>query len=488
MNKVYLIGAGPGHEELITLRAINVLKKCTAIVYDRLCGESFLQYINADAEIYYCGKEPGCHYKTQEEINDMIVELAKKGHVVGRVKGGDPYIFGRGGEEALRLIDENIEFEVVPGITSPISVLNYAGIPVTHRGIARGFHIFTAKSNNDMDLDFKTIAKLKGTLIFMMGYEKLGTIANSLIENGMDKNTKVAVVMRGTTSKQKKAIGTLENIKEKAEEKGLSNPSIIVVGEVVKFNDKLNWFEKAPLFGKNICITRTKEQSKSIKEKLLNLGAEVTEINSIKIKATAEKLDSYEDKLALYDYIIITSANAARIFFQYLMEKKIDVRKIKAEFLTIGPSSYEAITKYGIIPKLCANEYVAENMFDHMKEFVKENDRILIPRSKMARAFLVEALEGKGCLVDECHIYEPVLGDVKGSNRFKECDVVIFTSPSTFKNTMEIVGLEEIKKKTVLSIGPITSIELNKHGVEHVVCDESSNDGVINKLLEIYHK
>ncbi|MGL4731479.1 MAG: uroporphyrinogen-III C-methyltransferase [Clostridium sp.] len=488
MSKVYLIGAGPGHEELITLRAVNVLKNCTAIMYDRLCGESFLKHVNNDAKIYYCGKEPGCHYKTQEEINDMIVNLAKEGHVVGRVKGGDPYIFGRGGEEALRLLDENIEFEVVPGVTSPISVLNYGGIPVTHRGIARGFHIFTAKSKDNMDLDFSVISKLKGTLIFMMGFEKLGLITENLISNGMDKNIPCAVVMRGTTSKQKKAVGTLENIKEKAIENNLANPSIIVVGDVVKFNNKLNWFEKKPLFGKNICITRTKEQSKEIREELVDLGAEITEINSIKIKSTSEKLNPYLEKLTHYDYIVITSVNAANIFFEHLMEKEIDVRNIKAKFVTIGPSSDKAIRKYGIIPMLCAKEYVAENLFEHMKDIIKENDKILLPRSKNARTFLVEALESKGCIVDECHIYEPALGDVIGVDRFKECDAVVFTSPSTVINMIKIVGLEEIKNRDVISIGPITSVELNKNGIDHVVCDKSNNDGMINKLIEIYGK
>ena len=487
MSKVYLIGAGPGHEELITLRAVNVLKNCTAIMYDRLCGESFLQYVNSNAEIYYCGKEPGCHYKSQEEINNMLVKLAKEGHIVGRVKGGDPYVFGRGGEEALSLLEENIEFEVVPGVTSPISVLNYGGIPVTHRGIARGFHIFTAKSKDNMDLDFSVISKLKGTLIFMMGFEKLELITKSLIENGMDETTPCGVVMRGTTSKQKKAIGTLKNIKEKAIEGGLSNPSIIVVGDVVKFNDKLNWFENKSLFGKNICVTRTKEQSKEIRAKLVDLGAEVTEINSIKIKPTGENLDQYIEKLPHYDYIVITSANAAKVFFEHLIEKEIDIRNIKAKFVTIGPASDKKVRQYGVIPVLCAKEYVAEKLFEQMKDIIKPNDKILLPRSKKARNFLVEALEDKGCIVDECHIYEPEVGDNLGVNRFSECDAVIFTSPSTVENMIKLTSVEDIKKKTVVSIGPITSIKLNENQIDHIVCDESSNEGLINKLIELYN-
>lgn len=235
MSKVYLIGAGPGDEELITLKAIRALKKCTAVMYDRLANGELLKYLAPNCEIYYCGKEPGCHYKSQDEINKMLVKLAKEGHIVGRIKGGDPYVFGRGGEEALDILEENIEFEVIPGVTSPVSVLNYAGIPITHRGISRGFHIFTAMTKDKLDIDWKSVVNIGGTLVFLMGLGRLELITKGLIENGMDKEGKVAVVMKGTTSKQKKVIGNLENIVEKVKEAKLESPVIIVVGEVVSF-------------------------------------------------------------------------------------------------------------------------------------------------------------------------------------------------------------------------------------------------------------
>ena len=218
MSKVYLIGAGPGDEELITLKSIRALKKCTAVMYDRLASGELLKYLAPSCEIYYCGKEPGCHYKSQDEINKMLVKLAKEGHIVGRIKGGEPYVFGRGGEEALDLLEENIEFEVIPGVTSPVSVLNYAGIPITHRGISRGFHIFTAMTKDKLDIDWKSVANIGGTLVFLMGLGRLELIVKGLIENGMDKESKIAVVMKGTTSKQKKVIGNLENIVEKVKE------------------------------------------------------------------------------------------------------------------------------------------------------------------------------------------------------------------------------------------------------------------------------
>lgn len=485
MSKVYLIGGGPGSEDLITLRAIKTLKKCTAIMYDRLSGESILKYVNKDAVIYYCGKEPGCHYKTQDEINAMLIALAKEGHIVGRIKGGDPYIFGRGGEEALSLLEENIPFEVIPGITSPVSVLNYGGIPVTHRKIAQSFHVFTGKSVDKLNLDFSVIAKLKGTLIFMMSFENLGRIANELIINGMDINTPAAVVMRGTTSKQKKAVGTIENIYEIAKEKNLSNPAIIVVGEVVNFHDKLNWFEKKPLFGRNVCITRTKEQSEEISETLKELGAEVTEINSIKISETIEKLSPFLAQLDSYKYIVITSVNAANIFFNALIKNNIDIRKLKGDFVTIGPASDKAVRERGIIPLLTAKEYVSEKLFDVMEPILEKGDKILLPRSMNGRPQLVELLTKAGCEVDDCHLYKTILGDNNNLGQFKEVDTVIFTSPSTVKNMITLVGIDEIKSKNVISIGPITSQELDKNNISYEQCDESSNDGIIKKLLEV---
>ncbi|MBP2021614.1 uroporphyrinogen III methyltransferase/synthase [Clostridium punense] len=484
MSKVYLIGGGPGNEDLITLKAIKVLKKCTAIMYDRLSGEGILKYVNKDAVIYYCGKEPGSHYKTQDEINEMLITLAKQGHTVGRVKGGDPYIFGRGGEEALALLKENIGFEVVPGITSPISVLNYGGIPVTHRKIAQSFHIFTGKSVDKLNLDFSVIAKLKGTLIFMMSFENLERITSELINNGMDEKTPAAVVMWGTTAKQKKAVGNIGNIGVLARERGLGNPAIIVVGEVVNFQDKLNWFEKKPLFGRNICITRTKEQSEELSEKLKELGAEVTEINSIKIKEAKKSIEPFLERLEQYQYIVITSVNAANNFFDALMENNIDTRTIKGRFVTIGPASDKAVRMRGIVPFLSANEFVSEKLFEVMEPFLKEGDKVLLPRSKNGRPYMVEALTDAGCEVDDCHIYETVLGENNNLGQFKEVDTVIFTSPSTVKNMITLVGLEAIREKKVISIGPITSKELQRQEISFVQCEESCNDGIVKQLLK----
>ncbi|GAA0730766.1 uroporphyrinogen-III C-methyltransferase [Clostridium malenominatum] len=484
MSKVYLIGAGPGDEELITLKAINKLKKCTAVMYDRLASPGILKYLNEKCEIYYCGKEPGCHYKTQEEINEMLVELGKKGHIVGRIKGGDPFVFGRGGEEILALIEENIEFEVIPGITSAISVPNYAGIPVTHRAISQGFHVFTGMSAERLNIDWKAVATIGGTLIFLMGFNNLDIITSRLIENGMEEITPCAIIMRGTTSLQKKVIGNLKDIKEKAMEAGIGSPCIILVGEVVQFNDKFNWYERKPLFGKNICVTRSKEQAFELIEKLRDLGAETTEINAIKILDKKENLNPYVDKIELYDFIVLTSVNGVNMFFDYLLEKEYDIRKIKGKFAVVGPATKKALLKRGINAEIMAEEFVGEDLVNKLKPHIKEGDKILVPRSAEGREYLVKALREEKAVVDEALTYEVCKGDLPEGEVFDRVDTVLLTSPSIVRNMIEMVGLEALKSKECIAIGPITSKELEKNGIKHIVCDEYCNDGIIKKLLE----
>lgn len=485
MSKVYLIGAGPGDEELITLKAVRALEKCTAVMYDRLAGGNILKYLKEDCKVFYCGKEPGCHYKTQDEINEMLVRLAKEGHTVGRIKGGDPYVFGRGGEEALRLKEEAIEFEVIPGITSAISVLNYAGIPATHRGISQSFHVITGMSAEKLNIDWKAVASLNGTLIFLMGLENLEKISTNLINNGMKEETACAVIMRGTTSKQKKVIATLKDAAVKVREEGLKSPCIIVIGQVVELNEKLNWYENKPLFGMNVCVTRTKEQAKEISSKLLDLGAEVTEINSIKIVNTNFNLKNYEEKLKDYDHIVLTSVNGVRALFDYLKDIKFDIRKLKAKFSAIGPATAEAIMERGIVPDIIADEFVSEALFEKLKDEVSKEDKILVPRSKDARPFLVDALRSIGAEVDEVYTYETQIGEVSNERAFNDVDIVLFTSPSTVRNMIKMVGKEAIIEKKCIAIGPITAKELDKNNINYEICDQYSMDGIINKLLEI---
>lgn len=487
MSKVYIIGTGPGDEELLTLKAVEVLKECTAILYDRLVSNNILNYLNEDCEIYYCGKEPGCHYKTQEEINYILIKLAKEGHIVGRVKGGDPYVFGRGGEEVLSLIEEKIDFEVIPGVTSPISVLNYAGIPITQREVSQSFHIVTGMTSGKSNINWEAMAKEKGTLVFMMGLNNLDSIIENLISNGKDINTKVAVIMRGTSSKQKKVVGTLKDIEIKVKEAKLESPCIIVIGEVVEFNDKLNWYEKKPLFGLNICITRSKEQSYKLKRELRSLGAEVTEINSIKIEETKENLNLVKDKLSEYDHIILTSVNGINIFFKYIIENEIDIRTIKAKFSVVGKVTKKALEEKGIRSFIMGKEFIAEGLFKELKPYLNKEEKVLIPCSSLSRDCLKEEIEKLGLKVDRVHTYNTTCGDVKNKRVFNEVDFVLFTSPSTVNNMINIFSLEQIKSKFNIAIGPHTYKALEEKSIEAHMCKEYSEEGFLNEIIDIYN-
>lgn len=485
MGKAYIIGTGPGAEELLTIKAVRVLKKCTAVLYDRLVSNNILNYLSEDCLVYYCGKEPGAHYKTQEEINEMLVSLVKEGHIVGRVKGGDPYVFGRGGEEVLALVKEELDFEVIPGVTSPISVLNYAGIPITQRAMAQSFHIVTGMTAAGEKLNWEALAKENGTLVFMMGLENIDRITSNLINNGKLKDTPAAVVMRGTSSKQKKVIGTLENIGEQARKASLKSPCIIAVGDVVSLNEKLSWYEKKPLFGLNICITRSREQSSTLKERLSELGAEVTEINSIKIKSTKDNLKPYKDKLSSYDHILLTSVNGVNHFFDYLKKEKIDVRNIKAKFSVIGKATRKALEEKGIVAFIMAREFVGEGLFKVLKPHLNSGEKVLIPCSSSSRTYLFDEISALGLEVDRVHIYDTVCGTVRNAKAFEEVDYVLFTSPSTVNNMVDMVGMDEVKKKKLIAIGPQTAKFIKEKELECYVCKKHSEEGFLSEIVTI---
>ena len=488
MSKAYIIGTGPGDEELLTVKAVNALKKCTAVLYDRLVSNNILNYLNDDCLVYYCGKEPGAHYKTQEEINEMLVKLAKEGHIVGRVKGGDPYVFGRGGEEVLALEEENIPFEVIPGVTSPIAVLNYAGIPITHRGIAQSFHIVTGMSANNLNVNFKALAMEEGTLVFMMGLSNLENIRDQLVANGKNPETPCAVVMRGTCSKQKKVIGTLNNISEKVKEAGLKSPCIIVVGEVVTLNEKLSWYENKPLFGKNICVTRSQKQGATLRQKLRDLGAEVTSMSAIEIKSTAENLDNYIEKLEQYDHIVFTSVNSVNIFFDYLVEKRYDIRRIRAQISAIGKATWGSLEKRGIMCAVKAREFMGTGLVEALKPHINSGDKVLIPCSSIAKEDVAEGLKEAGAEVERVFIYDTVKGTVRNPKAFDEVDIVFFTSPSTVYNMVDMVGLDAIKEKHVIAIGKRTSKPLEELGINADVCKEHSEDGFLKEIVNLSRK
>jgi len=492
-GKVYLVGAGPGDFKLITFKGMELLKKAEVLVYDRLINKRYLKEVKEDCELIYVGKKPNNHIMKQNDINKILVDKAREGKIVVRLKGGDPYVFGRGGEEGQILYDNNVNFEVVPGITSTIGGLTYGGIPITHRDYSSSFHVFTGHTKNDDELNFETIAKLKGTLVFVMGMKNLPNIAQDLIHHGMNSDTPVAIIHQATTSNQKVLVGTLNNIYQKVKEEGISSPSLIVIGDVVKLRDKLNFFEEKQLLGKNIIVTRSRSQNSSLLEKIEALGGNSIELPTIKIEKIEknEKLKDVIKNLKNYSYIIFTSVNGIKIFFEELFEMGYDSRVLKdLKIVSIGKSTNKLLRDYGLISDITPEKSVSESLVDELKGIVNENDNILIPRGNQGREYLIEELE-KFCAVEEVVIYNTVIEDkdieVSSFIKVNKIDYITFTSSSTVKNFIKILGLENIhllKKTKIISIGPITSKTIEDFNLQvYKEAQESTINGIIESLV-----
>lgn len=484
MGKVYIIGAGPYDEELITLKAVRILKKCDVVLYDRLINKGLLKYLRDDCRVYYCGKENGNHFKTQEEINEMMVRFAMSGYTVGRIKGGDPFVFGRGSEEALILSEKGIPFEVVPGISSALAVPCYAGIPLTHRMLSQSFHVFTGRSARKLLYDWKVVAKLTGTLVFLMGMENLEEIVFNLLSNGMDPKKPCAVISRGTSGRQKTIACVLENVPKILGNDKILAPAIFIVGEVVSLREVLNWYESKPLFGRRICITRPKEQSVQFKEKLMDLGAEVLEVNAIRIRKMEDNLKEYIDKLDTYDFIIFTSTNGVENFFAFLVKSEYDLRRIKAKFACIGEKTYKALKNKCIIAECLADEYISEALFEKLRPELKKGTKVLIPQAREARRYLTEMLSKEGCQVDEVSLYE-VLTEDPVEIDLSDVDYFTFASPSSVKSFVELYGTEVLKKGKIVAIGPVTADKLKEYKLKAEVAAEYTTDGIIKKILAL---
>ncbi|NTW72282.1 MAG: uroporphyrinogen-III C-methyltransferase [Eubacteriaceae bacterium] len=475
-GKVYLVGAGPGDYKLITLKGLQTIEEADVVVYDRLVGKELLKYAKSGCEFIYVGKESSNHTKTQDEINDIICDKALEGLVVTRLKGGDPYVFGRGGEEGEYLVDRGVEVEVVPGITSAIGGLAYGGIPITHRDHASSFHVITGHlKDEDSELDWPTLAKLKGTLVFLMGMAQLDKIANSLIANGMEASTPAAIVNWASTKKQRAVTGTLETIYKTALDNAIGSPGIIVVGSVVNLREKLNFFENKPLFGKKILVTRAREQASSLTEKIHDLGGEAVEFPTISIKDISPQTDIVEQIKNLKDYswLIFTSQNGVRIFFENLFKAGFDVRQLShIKIAVIGKVTADELMKYSLKPDIIPAKYIAESIYEEILPLLKPEDKILIPRAKEARDYLTDQLK-KHCVVQEVKIYETIIGEgIQDKDEIvemlenNEIDYVTFTSSSTVKNLIKILGdkKELLKKSKLVSIGPVTSETIRDNG------------------------
>lgn len=495
-GKVYLIGAGPGEYKLMTLKGMEIIKKADVIYYDRLVNPAYLKEAKKDCELIYVGKESDNHTMPQEIINQQLAQKAKEGKLVARLKGGDPYVFGRGGEEGEVLYAEGIDFEVVPGITSAIGGLCYAGIPITHRDYASSFHVITAHlKDTEQSLDWKVLSQLKGTLVFLMGVSNLKTIAEKLIEQGKSKETPAAVINWATRSNQRVVTGNLADIYEKAQEAKLQSPSLIVIGEVIRLREKLNFFESRPLFGKNIVVTRAREQSSSLVSKIEELGGNAVEIPAIKIKRLENNKPLEEAILNLkeYSYIIFTSINGVDIFFEKLFSLGKDSRALAlAKLVVIGRATGEALERYGLRPDIMPKRFVSEDIVEALKDTISSNDKILLPRAKEAREYLAEELS-KLCSVTEISTYETVIDNSEKEKlqelmRERSIDYITFTSSSTVENFIALLGRENVKLLhgiKLVSIGPITSKTLRSYNLDiYKEAEEYTIDGVVKCILE----
>ncbi len=473
----YLAGAGPGDLGLVTLRLREVMETAEVVVYDALCNSEILQWAPAGAEIIYAGKRAAQHALKQDETNALLVEKTKAGKRVVRLKGGDPFVFGRGGEEALELVKAGLRFEVIPGISSTVAAGAYAGIPVTHREHTSQLTIFTGHEDPtkpESKLDYIQLAKNPGTKVMLMGVERIGVIAAELIAHGARADLPVALIRWATTGRQQTLVGTLADIAAKVEAAKFKAPAVAIIGDVVKLRESLNWFESRPLFGKRIVVTRTRKQAGALTSRLRELGADVLEIPTIRIEPPEDR-KAFVQMIADchgYDWIVFTSPNGVEAFFEAFYKINKDAREIGGvRIAAIGPATAAKVREYRLSVDLQPEEFVAEAV---VKAFEKEgsvdNLRILIARAQEARDVLPEALTKLGAIVDVVAVYRtvPETEDRSGAiARFREegADLVTFTSSSTAENFMAL-KLPLPPNLQTASIGPITSATMRKLGLK----------------------
>lgn len=465
-GKVYIMGAGPGDAELLTLKGKRAIEEADCVVYDRLINNRILNYARKDAEMIYLGKGNTEGGLIQDEINETIVKKALEGKVVARVKGGDPFVFGRGGEEIQALFENGIEFEEIPGITSSISVPAYAGIPVTHRGMARSFHVFTGHTMADGDWhNFEAIAKLDGTLVFLMGIKNLPIIVGDLIKNGKDSKTPVAIIEKGATADQRVTVGTLENIIELSQEKKIVPPAITIIGEVVNLRDTFKWFETTQLFGKKVLVTRDRRQAGEFSNKIEKMGGVAIELPFIEIESTLDKLD--REQLKRYSALLFNSPNGVREF----MNKVEDIRDIAhLKIGAVGSKTKELLEGYKIKADFIPEEYLVDRLAEESIKYTNPGDRILIITSDISPCDVDKFNSIYNRNFDKIVAYKTkrIIRDKKEVlSNLKKVEIVTFLSSSTVDAFMASIenDLEAVKDIKFASIGPVTSDTMRRYGL-----------------------
>ncbi len=465
-GKVYIMGAGPGDAELLTLKGKRAIEEADCIVYDRLINNRILNYAKKDAEMIYLGKGNTEGGIIQDEINDTIVKKALEGKVVARVKGGDPFVFGRGGEEIQALFENGIEFEEIPGITSSISVPAYAGIPVTHRGMARSFHVFTGHTMADGEWhNFEAIAKLDGTLVFLMGIKNLPIIVNDLVTNGKDPKTPIAIIEKGATADQRVTVGTLETIIDISKERKIVPPAITIIGEVVNLRDTFKWFEDTQLFGKKVLVTRDRRQAGEFSDKIEKMGGVAIELPFIEIESTLDKVD--KEMLKSYSALLFNSPNGVREF----MNKIEDIRDIAhLKIGAVGSKTKELLEGYKIKADFIPTEYLVERLAEEAINHTQAGEKILIITSDISPCDTDKFNSIYNRHFDKIVAYKTkkiIREKEEVLNTLKKVEVVTFLSSSTVDAFMASIenDVEAVKNIKFASIGPVTSETMRKYGL-----------------------
>jgi len=498
-GKVFLVGAGPGDPGLITVKGADCLARADVVVYDYLASPTLLAHANPDAEMIYVGKKGGDHTLPQDGINALIVEKANQGNVVARLKGGDPFIFGRGGEEAEVLVAAGIPFEVVPGVTAAIGASAYAGIPLTHRDYTSDVAFVTGHEDPtkaESSVDWHALATGIGTLVFFMGVKNLPTIAANLVANGRSADTPAAVIRWGTTPKQKTVAATLGTIVDETRRAGIKAPAIIIVGGVVNLRKTMQWFEKRPLMGRRIVVTRAREQASDLVQRLTEYGAECIQFPTIQVVPPPDwaGLDGAIETLDQYSWIVFTSVNGVDYFFRRLFENGLDVRALgHMKTAAIGPSTADRLRTWGLKSDIIPESYRAESVVEAFTDKPVEGRRILLPRAMEARSVLPDALTRMGALVDEVTAYETRQAENNATDLIarlaeRTIDMVTFTSSSTVKNFHRLLPPDDVDRLmdgvSVASIGPITSQTARDLGLRVTIeADTYTIPGLIQAIL-----
>ena len=496
-GRVYLVGAGPGDPELLTLKGLRLLRDADVVVYDRLIDRRLLDHCKPGAELVDVGKVPGERGRTQSSVSELLVGKAREGKRVVRLKGGDPFVFGRGGEEAEALSEAGIPFEVSPGVTSAVAAPAYAGIPLTHRDHTSAFTVITgsfAPGRDEMRPDWEAVARMPGTLVILMGWRRLAEISDALIAAGKPKDTPVAVVSWGSTADQKSVSDRLDSIAEAAGRAGLVAPAAIVVGEVARLRERLNWFETLPLFGRRIMVTRTRAQAGGLSARLAELGAYVLEIPTIEVRRLEDfgELDSRLRSLSEYDWIVFTSANAVRAVCDRLMEIGMDVRAFHGlRVAVVGKATATALLSRGVRADLVPEMANSRGLGAALVEQGIAGSRVLLPRSQIASEELPRILSAGGAVVRQVEAYRTVL-PTESREMVREAfgkgvDAVTFASSSSVENMLKLLdGDASYLSETVIAcIGPVTAATAGRRELKvDIVAKEATIAGLVEALVE----